>query len=134
MKDAAVAAIEYAINPTTDEGLAFLKCWLHGEFDAIRNEWPDAPKSVFVGAETVDQHSESVKNKLFKMMIEHGMREGDVVGQKALLNFCRNTLSNQFENDALPRVLTELVELQFIEPNAEKIILTAKGYQHLSQI
>lgn len=47
--DAAVAAIEYALR--TDEGLEFLRCWLHGEFGSIRKEWPDAPEAVFVGAD-----------------------------------------------------------------------------------
>jgi hypothetical protein len=35
----------------TDEGMAFLHCWLHGEFDVIRKEWPEAPEAVFVGAD-----------------------------------------------------------------------------------
>lgn len=47
--DAAVAAMKYAVG--ADEGMAFLTCWLHGEFDAIRKEWPDAPEAVFVGAD-----------------------------------------------------------------------------------
>lgn len=47
--DAAVAAMKFAIG--TDEGMAFINCWLHGDFDAIRKEWPDAPEAVFVGAD-----------------------------------------------------------------------------------
>lgn len=47
--DAAVAAIEYALR--TDEGLEFLRCWQHGDFAAIRKEWPDAPEAVFIGAD-----------------------------------------------------------------------------------
>lgn len=46
---AAVSAIEYALR--TDEGLEFLRCWMHGNFDAIRKEWPDVPESVFIGAD-----------------------------------------------------------------------------------
>jgi hypothetical protein len=42
----AIAAIEYALK--ADEGMAFLRCWLHGDFDVIRDEWPDAPQAVFV--------------------------------------------------------------------------------------
>jgi hypothetical protein len=48
-QDAAVAAIEYALR--TDEGLEFLRCWMYGNFEAIRNEWPDAPETVFIGAD-----------------------------------------------------------------------------------
>lgn len=47
--DPAVAAIEFALR--TDEGMEFLRCWLHGEFLEIRKEWPDAPEAVFVGAD-----------------------------------------------------------------------------------
>lgn len=47
--DAAVAAMKFAVG--ADEGMAFLNCWLHGDFDAIRKEWPEAPESIFVGAD-----------------------------------------------------------------------------------
>lgn len=45
----AVAAIEYALE--TEEGLEFLRCWNHGDFDVIRREWPSAPDDVFLGAD-----------------------------------------------------------------------------------
>ncbi len=47
--NASVAAIEFAL--ATDDGLTFLRLWQYGEFDAIRKEWPDAPISVFIGAD-----------------------------------------------------------------------------------
>lgn len=47
--DAAIEAMKFAL--TADEGMAFLNCWLHGDFDAIRKEWPEAPEAVFKGAE-----------------------------------------------------------------------------------
>lgn len=53
-KSAAVAAIQFALE--AEEGLAFLRCWNYGEFDAIRREWPEAPESVYVGADLM--HSE----------------------------------------------------------------------------
>lgn len=46
---AAIAAIRYALE--ADDGLAFLRAWLHGEFPEIRRDWPDAPEEVFRGAE-----------------------------------------------------------------------------------
>lgn len=52
-QDAAVAAIEYSLR--TDEGMEFLRCWMHGDFDAIRKEWPDAPEAVFIGADPLLQ-------------------------------------------------------------------------------
>jgi hypothetical protein len=50
-KSPAVAAIEFAL--ATDEGLTFLDCWLHGDFDAIRREWPECPAAAFDGAEVI---------------------------------------------------------------------------------
>lgn len=43
------AAIEFALSD--DEGIAFLECFNEGDFEAIREEWPDAPEEVFVGAD-----------------------------------------------------------------------------------
>ena len=48
-QNAAVSAIQFALE--TDDGLAFLRCWNEGNFEAIRSEWPEAPESVFVGAD-----------------------------------------------------------------------------------
>tara|TARA_B100000929_G_scaffold282661_1_gene262869 strand:+ start:844 stop:1059 length:216 start_codon:yes stop_codon:yes gene_type:complete len=47
--DSAVAAIQFALE--TDEGLVFLRCWQQGDFDAIRDEWPEAPEEIFIGAD-----------------------------------------------------------------------------------
>lgn len=47
---AAVAAINFALQPDSD-GLEFLRVWFHGDFGAIRKEWPDAPEAVFIGAD-----------------------------------------------------------------------------------
>lgn len=49
-QSAAVAAIEFALLPDSD-GLEFLRVWFHGDFDAIRKEWPEAPEAVFIGAD-----------------------------------------------------------------------------------
>jgi hypothetical protein len=55
--NAAVAAIGYALSLGLD-GLAFLECWHEGDFDAIRKEWPNAPSSVFVGADPLHPDTE----------------------------------------------------------------------------
>lgn len=47
--DAAVAAMQFAVDAT--EGMEFLRQWLYGNFDLIRKEWPEAPESVFIGAD-----------------------------------------------------------------------------------
>lgn len=28
--------------------LEFLRCWAEGDFDSLRNEWPDAPKDIYL--------------------------------------------------------------------------------------
>lgn len=55
-QSASIAAIRFALE--ADEGLEFLRCWFHGDFDAIRKEWPETPKDVFIGADpSASQHS-----------------------------------------------------------------------------
>lgn len=50
-RNAAVEAINFALQ--TDEGLVFLRLWQHGDFEAIRKEWPECPNSVFIGADSL---------------------------------------------------------------------------------
>lgn len=52
---AAVAAIEFALK--TEDGLQFLRCWNEGNFEAIRDEWPEAPEEVFIGADQLHKPS-----------------------------------------------------------------------------
>ncbi len=47
--DAAVAAIKFSLE--TDDALLFLRYWVHGDFDVIRRNWPDAPEDIFIGAD-----------------------------------------------------------------------------------
>lgn len=52
IRDASIAAISYALKcGTSDGGMEFLHAWNEGNFKAIRNEWPDAPEAVFIGAD-----------------------------------------------------------------------------------
>lgn len=30
-----------------EEPLSFLRCWNEGNFDALREEWPDAPEEIY---------------------------------------------------------------------------------------
>lgn len=57
MTNAAVAAIQFALE--TDEGLNFLRLWNEGEFDILREEWPDAPEDVYIGADPLYKASDS---------------------------------------------------------------------------
>lgn len=58
MSNAAVAAIEYALHNRDESPMEFLNCWMHGEFDVIRNEWPNVPDEVFIGADPLFQPKE----------------------------------------------------------------------------
>ncbi|WP_295487905.1 hypothetical protein [uncultured Pseudomonas sp.] len=50
-KDAAVAAIQYALKHQMEDPIEFLHCWNEGDFESIRNEWKDVPEEVFIGAD-----------------------------------------------------------------------------------
>lgn len=49
--NAAVAAIKFALERKFECPIELLQCWLHGDFDSIRREWPDAPEDIFIGAD-----------------------------------------------------------------------------------
>lgn len=51
--DAAVAAIAFALEKASGDidDIEFLRCWSEGDFDSIRDEWPEAPEEVFIGAD-----------------------------------------------------------------------------------
>ena len=42
------AVISYILGKgRTEEPLEFLRCWNEGDFDSLREEWPDAPKEIY---------------------------------------------------------------------------------------
>lgn len=41
----AVEAIKYSMD--AEESYEFLRCWLHGDFDVCRREWPDSPAACY---------------------------------------------------------------------------------------
>jgi hypothetical protein len=47
--DAAAEAISFSLE--TPDGLAFLRAWQAGDFDRCRREWPEAPSTVYEGAD-----------------------------------------------------------------------------------
>jgi len=50
--NASAAAIGYALNlEDEDDTVQFLRMWSEGEFDELRNLYPDVPAAVFIGAE-----------------------------------------------------------------------------------
>lgn len=54
-EDPAAAAIQFALDD--DDGMQFLRLWNQGDFDVIRREWPEAPESVFIGADQLHKPS-----------------------------------------------------------------------------
>jgi len=46
-----VAAIQFAIENEFDEGMQFLRCWNEANFEACREEWPEAPDECYIGAD-----------------------------------------------------------------------------------
>ena len=55
----AIAAIEFAITCT--EPQAFLKCWLEGDWEVLKKEWPEAYSDIFpdeIKPSDIGSHSE----------------------------------------------------------------------------
>ena len=77
--DCAVAAIEFALS--SDEGMTFLRHWFHGDFDILREEWPEAPASVYAGADPLDPNTALV-NKVSDETLTNWARA--LVGRGAL--------------------------------------------------
>jgi hypothetical protein len=53
------AAIEYALE-LGSEGLEFLNAWSYGDFDVLREEWPEAPEAIYDGADSM--HTDYAKS------------------------------------------------------------------------
>lgn len=60
--NAAVAAVQFALS--ADEGMEFLRCWNQGDFDVCRREWPEAPETVYVGADPLHPLTKSQATSL----------------------------------------------------------------------
>lgn len=56
--DASIAAIQFALS--AEDGITFLRIWNEGEFDTIREEWPEAPEEVFIGADPLHAREQRV--------------------------------------------------------------------------
>ena len=54
----AVAAIQYALDMSDEDGMIFLRMWDEGNFDEIREDFPDAPEEVFIGADPLHPETE----------------------------------------------------------------------------
>ena len=56
--DASTAAIVYALGlDSSEDAYTFLRYWNEGEFDTLREEWPEAPDEVYAGCDPL--HSET---------------------------------------------------------------------------
>lgn len=53
VESAAVAAIEFSLSYDCECKKDFLRCWQRRNFEAIREEWPEAPEAVFPGAPAI---------------------------------------------------------------------------------
>lgn len=88
--DASNAVISYMLDNRNESPLEFLHCWNEGNFDAIRQEWPNVPEEVFIGADT--QHPKTV-----------GFGKNSIAADRPLtvlrlLQECRTTLADGLES------------------------------------
>ncbi|MGY3257002.1 hypothetical protein [Pseudomonas chlororaphis] len=52
--DATVAALRFALeNLHGYDAIDFLRYWNEGDFDVVREAWPEAPEEVFIGADSL---------------------------------------------------------------------------------
>ena len=79
MSDASTAAIKFALDMHIDGGMEFLRCWFHGDFDAIRKEWPGAPEAVFIGADPLVEMDEYTKKVIERARDEYVDRNDDSI-------------------------------------------------------
>lgn len=56
--DSAVAAIQFALSLGI-EGIDFLRMWNQGDFPEIREDWPECPDEVFIGADPLFKQRKS---------------------------------------------------------------------------
>jgi len=56
--DPALAVIDFVLNGECEDGFAFMRYWYEGDFDTIRREWPEAPDTVFIGADPLHPDTE----------------------------------------------------------------------------
>lgn len=62
-QDANNALIEFILSPKTECAMEFLRCWNEGDFDACRREWPEAPETIYIGADTLHPETVGYGNK-----------------------------------------------------------------------
>ena len=63
---AAVAVIQFVLenDDDADNNMAFLRLWNEGEFDKLRKEWPEAPESVYIGADQFHPETKAIYDAL----------------------------------------------------------------------
>lgn len=71
--DAAVAAIRFALE--ADDGMAWLRCWNEGDFDACRNEWPETPEECFIGADPLHPSTRAILAAQSSDGVEDALRQ-----------------------------------------------------------
>jgi hypothetical protein len=81
-KDCSIAAIKYALDHHCDGGIDFLRCWFHGDFNAIRKEWSDAPDAVFVGADPLHRDTLRGAYETAKRMLAGAVQERDALREQ----------------------------------------------------
>lgn len=69
---APVAAIKFSLK--TDCGDQFLRCWVEGNFDAIRSEWPKAPEAVFIGADPLHPNTQQTSTAALDAAIAEAVK------------------------------------------------------------
>lgn len=102
--DAAVHAIEFMMK--NDEGEAFMRCWMHADFDAIRQEWPEAPEAVFIGADCL--HPQTIWPQLYTCIGKGG--EYELIGESTGAGHSRGETIMVYQDTSTGRIFHRMAE------------------------
>lgn len=84
------AVIRFMLDNPCESPLEFLRCWNEGNFDALREEWPEAPDDIYIGPDQF--HPKTVG------FDEYSAADAQSLTSVRLLSRCRDNLNSEAAN------------------------------------
>lgn len=115
-RDASTEAIKFALTLPTWETYDFLQMWSDGDFPELREGWPEAPESVYIGADPL--HPETAKLQAADEAKEaRGMELEEQVKKLAFLlsEHVNNDQMEWDEDDWIERSARAIYDIDFDE-------------------
>ncbi len=92
--EASTEAIKFALTLPTWETYDFLSMWSEGDFKELRDGWPEAPESVYIGADPL--HPETAKLQAATSAQEARVRELEEA-LRGLMQACEKSFDWQYD-------------------------------------